>query len=88
VIQRLSRVREFVVGAQDGLLRPLGVVIGMAAANPGRSAILVAGIAEALAGCIALGGGSYLASEAEEGLYAAVIAEEGQFRCRPICSCR
>ncbi len=45
-IDKLSRVREFVLGAQDGLLVPLGVVTGMAAANPGRSAILVAGIAE------------------------------------------
>lgn len=75
-IDRLSRVREFVLGAQDGLLVPLGVVTGMA--NPGRSAILVAGIAEAVAGCIAMGGGSYLASEAEEGLYAAEIADEGR----------
>jgi VIT1/CCC1 family predicted Fe2+/Mn2+ transporter len=75
-IERLSRVREFVLGAQDGLLVPLGVVTGMAAASPGRSAILVAGVAEAVAGCIAMGGGSYLASEAEEGLYAAEIADE------------
>ena len=34
-IARLSRVREFVLGAQDGLLVPLGVVTGMAAAHPG-----------------------------------------------------
>lgn len=76
-IARLSRIREFVLGAQDGLLVPLGVVTGMAAANPGRAAILVAGLAEAVAGCIAMGGGSYLASEAEESLYAAEIADEG-----------
>jgi vacuolar iron transporter family protein len=77
-IQRLSRIREFVLGAQDGLLVPLGVVTGMAAANPGKAAILVAGLAEAVAGSIAMGGGSYLASEAEEGLYAAEIRDEGQ----------
>jgi VIT1/CCC1 family predicted Fe2+/Mn2+ transporter len=77
-IERLSRVREVVLGGQDGLLVPLGVVTGMAAASPGRSAILVAGIAEAVAGCIAMGGGSYLASDAEEGLYAAEIADEGR----------
>jgi VIT1/CCC1 family predicted Fe2+/Mn2+ transporter len=77
-IERLSRVREFVLGAQDGLLVPLGVVTGMAAANPGRAPILVAGLAEAVAGCIAMGGGSYLASEAEEALYAAEIADEGR----------
>ncbi len=77
-IERLSRVREFVLGAQDGLLVPLGVVTGMAAAHPGRPAILVAGLAEAVAGCIAMAGGSYLASEAEDGLYAAEIADEGR----------
>jgi vacuolar iron transporter family protein len=77
-IGRLSRVREFVLGAQDGLLVPLGVVTGMAAANPGRGPILVAGLAEAVAGCIAMGGGSYLASEAEEALYAAEIRDEGR----------
>lgn len=77
-IERASRIREFVLGAQDGLLVPLGVVTGMAAANPGRAAILVAGFAEAVAGCIAMGGGSYLASEAEEALYAAEIADEHQ----------
>jgi VIT1/CCC1 family predicted Fe2+/Mn2+ transporter len=75
-IERLSRIRELVLGAQDGLLVPLGVVTGMAAANPGRTAILVAGFAEAVAGSIAMGGGSYLASEAEERLYAAEIADE------------
>jgi VIT1/CCC1 family predicted Fe2+/Mn2+ transporter len=77
-IQRLSRVREVVLGVQDGLLVPLGVVTGMAAASPGRSAILVAGLAEAVAGCIAMGGGSFLASEAEEALYAAEIADESR----------
>jgi vacuolar iron transporter family protein len=75
-IERLSRVRELVLGFQDGLLVPLGVVTGMAAANPGRPAILVAGIAEAVAGCIAMGGGSFLASEAEEALYAAEMRDE------------
>jgi VIT1/CCC1 family predicted Fe2+/Mn2+ transporter len=77
-IEKLSRIREFVLGAQDGLLVPLGVVTGMAAANPGQAAILVAGLAEAVAGSIAMGGGSYLASEAEEGLYVAEIRDEGQ----------
>ena len=66
------------LGFQDGLLVPLGVVTGMAAANPGRGPILVAGLAEAVAGCIAMGGGSYLASEAEEALYASEIRTEGK----------
>ncbi|HET6172318.1 MAG TPA: VIT1/CCC1 transporter family protein [Gaiellales bacterium] len=77
-IARLSRVREFVLGAQDGLLVPLGVVTGMAAAHPARSLIIVAGLAEAVAGAISMGGGSYLASQAEEQLYATEIAAEGR----------
>jgi vacuolar iron transporter family protein len=75
-IARLSRVREFVLGAQDGLLVPLGVVTGMAAAHPARSLIVVAGLAEAVAGAISMGGGSFLASQAEEQLYATEIAAE------------
>jgi len=77
-IGRLSRIREFVLGAQDGLLVPLGVVTGMAAAQPARSLIIVAGLAEAVAGAISMGGGSYLASQAEEQLYASEIASEGR----------
>jgi VIT1/CCC1 family predicted Fe2+/Mn2+ transporter len=75
-IARLSRIREFVLGAQDGLLVPLGVVTGMAAAHPARSLIIVAGLAEAVAGAISMGGGSFLASQAEEQLYASEIAQE------------
>jgi VIT1/CCC1 family predicted Fe2+/Mn2+ transporter len=75
-IARLSRIREFVLGAQDGLLVPLGVVTGMAAAHPARSLIIVAGLAEAVAGALSMGAGSYLASEAEEQLYATEIDHE------------
>jgi vacuolar iron transporter family protein len=77
-IGRLSRIREFVLGAQDGLLVPLGVVTGMAAAHPARSLIIVAGLAEAVAGAISMGGGSYLASQAEEQLYQSEITAEGR----------
>ena len=77
-IGRLSRIREFVLGAQDGLLVPLGVVTGVAAAHPARSLIVVAGLAEAVAGAISMGGGSYLASQAEEQLYRSEIASEGR----------
>jgi VIT1/CCC1 family predicted Fe2+/Mn2+ transporter len=50
----------------------------MAAAHPARSLIIVAGLAEAVAGAISMGGGSYLASEAEEQLYASEIDAEGR----------
>jgi vacuolar iron transporter family protein len=77
-IAKLSRIREFVLGAQDGLLVPLGVVTGMAAANPSRALLVVAGLAEAFAGAVAMGSGSFLASRAEEQLYESEIADETQ----------
>ena len=48
------------------------------AAHPARSLIIVAGLAEAVAGAISMGGGSFLASQAEEQLYASEIAAEGR----------
>jgi VIT1/CCC1 family predicted Fe2+/Mn2+ transporter len=50
----------------------------MAAAHPARSLIIVAGLAEAVAGAISMGGGSYLASQSEEQLYRSEIATEGR----------
>src|SRR5207253_10463064 len=55
-----------------------GVVTGMAAAHPPRSLIIVAGLAEAVAGAISMGGGSYLASHAEEQLDVSESAAEGR----------
>src|SRR3984893_15270746 len=77
-IGRLSRIREFGRGARHGLLVPRGAFTGMAAAQPARSLIIVAGLAEAVAGAISMGGGSYLASQAEEQLYVSEIAAEGR----------
>src|SRR6476646_2269235 len=75
-IGRLSRIREFVLGAQDGLLVPLGVVTGMAAAHPARTLIIVAGLAEAFAGAISMGGGSFRAT---------LSTREGPARLRSRC---
>ena len=48
-IVRLSRVREFVLGFQDGLLVPLAVVTGLAGATVTASTVIVGGLAEAAA---------------------------------------
>jgi hypothetical protein len=56
-IGRLSRIRELVLGFQDGLLVPLAVVTGLAGANAAASTVLVGGLAEAVAGAVAMGTG-------------------------------
>ncbi len=64
-IGNLSQIREFIFGAQDGLLVPLGVVSGVAGAFLNNHIVLVAGIAEGLAGAFSMATGAYLASQAE-----------------------
>jgi VIT1/CCC1 family predicted Fe2+/Mn2+ transporter len=75
-VARLSRIRELVLGFQDGLLVPLGVVTGLAGASATGATIIVGGLAEAAAGALAMGTGAYLASEAENQLFRSEIDDE------------
>jgi len=75
-ISRLSRIRELVLGFQDGLLVPLGVVTGLAGASVGATAVIVGGVAEAVAGALAMGTGAFLSSQAENQLFRTEIADE------------
>lgn len=75
-IAALSRIRELVLGFQDGLLVPLGVVTGLAGAATSATIVLVGGLAEAVAGALAMGTGAYLSSQAENQLFAHEIAAE------------
>lgn len=77
-ISRRSRIRELVLGFQDGLLVPLAVVTGLAGADAASSTVVVGGLAEAAAGAVAMGTGAYLASQAENQLFANEIADEEQ----------
>jgi VIT1/CCC1 family predicted Fe2+/Mn2+ transporter len=83
-IARLSRVREFVLGFQDGLLVPLAVVTGLAGATVTASTVIVGGLAEAAAGALAMGTGAYLSAQAENQLFQSEIAsEEAEVLRRP-----
>ena len=75
-IARASRIRELVLGFQDGLLVPLAVVTGLAGANVTAATVVVGGLAEAAAGALAMGTGAFLSSQAENQLFANEIAEE------------
>jgi VIT1/CCC1 family predicted Fe2+/Mn2+ transporter len=75
-IAKSSRIRELVLGFQDGLLVPLAVVTGLAGAQVAAATVVVGGLAEAAAGAIAMGTGAYLASQAENHLFAREIADE------------
>lgn len=75
-IGNLSQIREFIFGAQDGLLVPLGVVSSVAGAFFNNHIVLVSGIAEGLAGAFSMATGAYLASQAESQVHKSEIARE------------
>jgi len=75
-IARLSRIRELVLGFQDGLLVPLAVVTGLAGAAVSSATVIVGGLAEAAAGALAMGTGAFLASQAENHLFEREIEDE------------
>ena len=79
-----SRIREFVFGAQDGILTTVGVVSSIFGAAQSNSVILLAGLASAFAGMVAMTAGSYLSSKAEDDVIASEIEREmREIRERP-----
>lgn len=77
-VGRLSLIREIVLGAQDGLIVPLGVVSSVAGAFLNNNIIIIAGIAESLAGALSMGTGVFLSSQAESQVHAMEIRKERQ----------
>jgi VIT1/CCC1 family predicted Fe2+/Mn2+ transporter len=70
----LGDVREAIFGAQDGLVSTLAVVSTVSGATHDRYAILVAGIATALAGIFSMAAGEYLSSKSQREVALAQIA--------------
>jgi vacuolar iron transporter family protein len=76
----LGEVREAIFGAQDGLVSTLAVVSTVAGATAGnnRYAVLVAGIASALAGVFSMAAGEYIGSKSQREIFEAQIVDEGE----------
>ena len=58
-------LRDFVVGMSDGLTVPFALSAGLSGAVSSNSIIIVAGLAEIVAGTISMGLGGYLAGQTE-----------------------
>jgi VIT1/CCC1 family predicted Fe2+/Mn2+ transporter/rubrerythrin len=71
-----SRIRELVFGAQDGILTTVGVVSSIFGAAQSNTVILLAGLASAFAGMVAMTAGSYLSSKAEDDVATSEIQRE------------
>jgi len=79
---RAGWLRAAVLGANDGILSVAGLVIGVAAANASRSALVTAGLAGLVAGAMSMAVGEYIsvssqrdAEEADLKVEAEAIAE-------------
>lgn len=63
--ERIGWLRAAVLGANDGILSTASLVIGVAAADAGRSGILVAGLAGLVAGAMSMAAGEYVSVHAQ-----------------------
>jgi VIT1/CCC1 family predicted Fe2+/Mn2+ transporter len=57
---RVGWLRAAVLGANDGIVSTASLVIGVAAANSDRPAVLIAGVAGLIAGAISMAAGEYV----------------------------
>ncbi len=57
---RIGWLRAAVLGANDGIVSTASLIVGVAAAETGRSSVLVAGMAGLVAGAMSMAAGEYV----------------------------
>lgn len=60
LVQRIGWLRASVLGANDGIVSTASLIVGVAAAQSSRSAILLTGIAGLVAGAMSMAAGEYV----------------------------
>ena len=58
--QRIGWLRAAVLGADDGIVSTVSLIVGVAAAESSRNSVLVAGVAGLVAGAISMASGEYV----------------------------
>lgn len=75
---RVGWLRAAVLGANDGIVSTASLVVGVAAANTGRSNVLIAGIAGLVSGAISMAAGEYVSVSSQSDTENADLAREKQ----------
>ena len=57
---RIGWLRAAVLGANDGIVSTASLIVGVAAAEGGRSSVLIAGVAALFAGALSMAAGEYV----------------------------
>jgi len=76
--ERVGWLRASVLGANDGIVSTASLVVGIAAANTGRSEILIAAIAGLVAGAMSMAAGEYVSVSSQADTEKADLAREKQ----------
>jgi VIT1/CCC1 family predicted Fe2+/Mn2+ transporter len=74
--ERIGWLRAAVLGANDGLISTSSLVVGVAAAEPNRAAILLAGVAGMAAGALSMAAGEYVSVSSQADTEQADLARE------------
>ncbi len=77
-INRAGWLRAAVLGANDGIVSVSSLIVGVAAADPSQTAILVAGAAGLAAGAMSMAAGEYVSVSSQSDIERADIAREQQ----------
>src|SRR5678816_2179550 len=75
-LQSSDFLRDVVIGMSDGLTVPFALAAGLTGAVANSSIIVIAGIAEIVAGSIAMGLGGYLSGKTEQDHYSSEVKRE------------
>ncbi|QFR32924.1 VIT family protein [Ancylobacter sp. TS-1] len=75
-IDRAGWLRAAVLGANDGILSTASLIVGVAAADADRGAVLLAGIAGLVAGAMSMAAGEYVSVSSQSDTEKADIARE------------
>jgi VIT1/CCC1 family predicted Fe2+/Mn2+ transporter len=73
---RIGWLRAAVLGANDGLISTSSLVVGVAAAEPSRSAILLAAVAGLAAGALSMAAGEYISVSSQADTEQADLSRE------------
>jgi len=76
LVARIGWLRAAVLGANDGIVSTASLIVGVAAANPGKGAILLAGAAGLVAGAMSMAAGEYVSVSSQSDTEKADLARE------------
>lgn len=75
-VSRIGWLRAAVLGANDGIVSTGSLIVGVAAASPDRTQILIAGIAALVAGAMSMAAGEYVSVSSQSDTESADLARE------------